>query len=387
MSKQHNISNLNDNDHDDPYSSSDENEIHSIASNRRDSTALGESPADETSQNLQQITSIVHSMNSFLFQLIIDILDEQINRLIIYHESTISIEDWFILMWFCLFFYQCSELLLLIRNICILTIYRRFPWDRDAQAEDRTAHPTDEILALSTTMMIINDEPLAIVDMQRHDSGVLADVNYTRPTCYIINDKNSYVNEDATLYTDSINNIIVPIVQNSVNIQITNSNENDTSETVVDDPTYNINPLDSAESQDDTQLNDSSDEAVDNIEINLINFFCLDHITSSDSGFDNEDHSADDNEQRGQTLPHDENLNNHVENNNSLDQTNPVNEQQATTNIVLSPNEPMEIHNISSPMEGSYQTVSDATHLTHMVDQKRTNPTGLTTESSKESIN
>ncbi|CAF4273869.1 unnamed protein product, partial [Rotaria sordida] len=117
------------------------------------------------------------------------------------------------------------------------------------------------------------------------------------------------------LYTNTNDNIIIPIVQNDVNIPFINNNENDVPQTVVDDPTYNINPLDPVESQDDIECNDNNDEGDEN--------------ASLEDSFDgnDEDDLADDREQRGQVLPNNENFNNHVENNNRLDQTNNANEQ------------------------------------------------------------
>ncbi|CAF4342885.1 unnamed protein product, partial [Rotaria sordida] len=89
-----------------------------------------------------------------------------------------------------------------------------FPWDRDAEAERRTGYPTDETFTFSTTVIVVDDEPLGIQDTEPHDREVLTGLNNTRPTYFILNDEDDHVNEDATLYTNTNDKIIITIVQN-----------------------------------------------------------------------------------------------------------------------------------------------------------------------------
>ncbi|CAF4236960.1 unnamed protein product, partial [Rotaria sordida] len=268
---------------------------------------------------------------------------------------------------------------------CFITDYFRV--DRDAQAEGRTDYPIDETFTFSTTVIVVDDEPLPIQDTQPHDREVLAGLNNTRLAYIIINDEDDHLNEDATLYTNMNDNIIIPIVQNGINIQVMNNNENELPQIVVDDEIYNINPLDPVESQDDTKSSDSSDEE--------------NKIASLGSGFDGDDEydSSDDNEERGQTSPNNENLNNHIENNNRLDQTNNVNEQPATTNTIPSCNQPLDIHNFADLIERAQQTIEriqrtirrvqqtieGATCLIPILNYEQASPNDLNTKSSDES--
>ncbi|CAF1231948.1 unnamed protein product [Rotaria sordida] len=383
MSNQRNTSNFNANDDSDSHSSSDENEEHSRTSNNHHSTPVNighaELASNEASHDLEPMTN------------------EQIDGLIIcpVHHNEIPIlllEDWLILMWFCLFYYQFYDLLFFVLIIYEMMNYRNrstlqvsqsqlgpfnlpidhyFRVDRDAQAENRAGHPVDETFTFSTTVMTADDEPLGIQDTQPHGTEVLAGLNNARPTYFIINDENGDVNEDATSYTMTNGNIIAQNLQIGVNIQVMNNNENEPPQTVVDDSTCNINPLDSVESQDDIQSSDSSDEE--------------DPILGSESGFDGDDEydSSDDNEERDQIIENAENLNNH-----QLDQTNLDNEQRTRTDTILLHNEAMEMReNASAPIEGVQQTIEGATCRTPIHNQKQTSPTNLNTESSEESTN
>ncbi|CAF1319243.1 unnamed protein product [Rotaria sordida] len=330
MSNQRYTSNFNANNDGDSHSSSDENEEHSRTSNNRHSTRVNISRAEpdsnETSHDLEPMTN------------------EQINRLILHQVDhneipILSLEDWMIFMNRSTVQVHQSQL-----GLFNLPLNHYFHVNRDAQAEGRTDHPIDENFTFSTTVTVVDDEPLPIQDTQPHDREVLATLNNTQPTYIIINGEDDHLNEDATLYTNVHNNIIIPIVQNGINIQVMNNNENESPQIVVDDEIYNINPLDPVESQDDTESSGSSDKE--------------DKIASLGSGFDGDDEydSSDDNEERGQPLPTTEYLNGHIENNNQFDQTNNVNEQPVTTNTVLSRNQPLDIHNVSDPMEGVYRT-------------------------------
>ncbi|CAF4153175.1 unnamed protein product [Rotaria sordida] len=276
-----------------------------------------------------------------------------------------------------------------------LPIDHYFRVDRDAQAERRTDYPVDETFTFSTTVIVVDNEPLPIQDTQPHDREVLVGLNNTQHTYFIINDEDDHLNEDATLYTNMNDNIIIPIVQNDsdsyqylgINIQVMNNNENESPQTVVDDEIYNINPLDPVESQDDTKSSDSGDEE--------------NKIASLGSGFDGDDEydSSDDNEERGQTSPTNENINNHIENNNRLDQTNNVNEQPATTNTIPSCNQPLDIHNFADLIERAQQTIEriqrtirrvqqtieGATCLIPILNYEQASPNDLNTKSSDES--
>ncbi|CAF4905724.1 unnamed protein product [Rotaria sp. Silwood1] len=336
------------------------------------SDALGESATDETSNNLQQME------------------DQEINRVIIYHEATISLGDWLILMCFCLFFYQYYDLLLFIfiiheiinnRNRSTvhmhqselrsfnLPIHGYYRTDRDAQAEGRVDCPSDETLTFSRAVIVVNNEQLSTEDTQPHDAGVLIGLNNNRPTYFMIDNENGHINENATSYTTMNDDIIAQNLQIGENAQVLNNN--DAPETALDNLTCNINPLNSIESQDDMQSSDSSDEE--------------DRILGSESGFDSDDEydSSDDNEERNQTLENNENLINHVENDNQLDHTNPDNEQRSRTDTLLSHNEPMEMQeNVSAPLEGARQTIEDTTYRIPILNQKQTGLTDLTTGSS-----
>ncbi|CAF0943989.1 unnamed protein product [Rotaria sp. Silwood1] len=336
------------------------------------SDALGESATDETSNNLQQME------------------DQEINRVIIYHEATISLGDWLILMCFCLFFYQYYDLLLFIfiiheiinnRNRYTvhmhqselrsfnLPIHGYYRTDRDAQAEGRVDCPSDETLTFSRAVIVVNNEQLSIEDTQPHDAGVLIGLNNNRPTYFMIDNENGHVNENATLYTTMNDDTIAQNLQIGENAQVLNNN--DAPEIALDNLTCNINPLNSIESQDDMQSSDSSDEE--------------DRILGSESGFDSDDEydSSDDNEERNQILENNENLDNRVENDNRLDHTNPDNEQRSRTDTLLSHNEPMEMQeNVSAPLEGARQTIEDTTYRVPILNQKQTGLTDLTTGSS-----
>ncbi|CAF4215268.1 unnamed protein product, partial [Rotaria sordida] len=186
--------------------------------------------------------------------------NEQINRLILYQVDhneipILSLEDWMIFMNRSTVQVHQSQL-----GLFNSPVNHYFRVDRDAQAEDRTDYPVDKNFTFSTTVIVVDDEPLPIQDTQPHDREVRAGLNNAQPTYIIINNENGYVNEDATLYTNTNNNIIIPIVQNGVNIQGMNNNENDVPQTVVDDVIYDINLLDSMELQDVIQSSDSSDE-------------------------------------------------------------------------------------------------------------------------------
>ncbi|CAF1451828.1 unnamed protein product, partial [Rotaria sordida] len=232
MSNQRNTLNFNVNDDGDSHSSSNENEGHSRTSNNRHSTRVNisrtESASDETSHDLEPMTN------------------KQINEFILHQVDhneipILSLEDWMIFMNRSTVQVHQSQL-----GLFNSPVNHYFRVDRDAQAEDRTD--------------FVDDEPLPIQDTQPHDREVRAGLNNAQPTYIIINNENGYVNEDATLYTNTNNNIIIPIVQNGVNIQGMNNNENDVPQTVVDDVIYDINLLDSMELQDVIQSSDSSDE-------------------------------------------------------------------------------------------------------------------------------
>ncbi|CAF4324061.1 unnamed protein product [Rotaria sordida] len=115
MSNQPNMLNSNANDDGYSHSSSNENEEHSRASNNSHSTRVNisraEPASDETSHDLEPMTN------------------EQINRLILHQVDhneipILSLEDWLMLMWFCLFFYQYYNLLLFVLIIYQIMNYR-----------------------------------------------------------------------------------------------------------------------------------------------------------------------------------------------------------------------------------------------------------------------
>ncbi|CAF1295179.1 unnamed protein product [Rotaria sp. Silwood1] len=340
------------------------------------SNARAEFATDNTSHYLQQITN------------------QEINKLIVYqvnhHETIISIIHSFIYMSLYLFIYLCRNILSFLLIIYeIITNKNRYnvsmhqselefvnlsnglyvQSNRDAQAEGRTAYSSDQTIILSPTVIITNDEQLSIEDRQAHDAGVLRGINNNRPTYVITYNQNTHVNQDLTLYTTTNDNIFARNVQTGENIQFLNNN--DISEPVVDDPTYNVNLLNSVEPQDDIESNDRSDDEQD-------------LIISSESGFDGGDKydSIDDNESRDRILQTAENLNNNVQNNHQLDQTIFDNEQRTRTDTLLSHHEPIEMQeNVSVLIEDARATIEDATCLISIFNQKQTNPTDLNIES------
>ncbi|CAF3906070.1 unnamed protein product [Rotaria sordida] len=401
------MSNFHANDGDDSYSSSDENEEYSTASNNRYSISCEESFTDETSNNLLQMT------------------EQQINQRVIYNETPILLlEDWFILMWFRLFLYSYCDFLLFVLIIYEIITYRNrstvltheselefsnllndreilldlfleyfFVYfvitvyvqsNRNAQIEGRTAHPTDETFKFSTTVIDADDEPLAIENTLSHDKGVLIGLNNNRHTYLIINNENGDANEDASLYTATNDNIITQNLQIGENAQVLNSNG--VPELVLDDPTYNINPLNSVEPNDHIQSSNRNEKEQilsSGSSFDDDNEYVLINNDEYDLARDNEYILIDINDQRDQTLSNTKNLNNHLENDNQLDQTNPTNEQHTRiSNTVLSHSEAVENQeNVSASFESAQRTIEGTTCLTLILHQKQTDPNNLNTKS------
>ncbi|CAF1158702.1 unnamed protein product [Rotaria sordida] len=386
------------------------------------------------------MTGIVHSINRFLFR-IHDALEQQINQRVIYNETPILLlEDWFILMWFRLFLYSYCDFLLFVLIIYEIITYRNrstvltheselefsnllndreilldlfleylfiyfvitvyVQSNRNAQIEGRTAHPTDETFKFSTTVIDADDEPLAIENTLSHDEGVLIGLNNNRHTYSIINNENGDANEDASLYTAMNDNIITQNLQIGENAQVLNSNG--VPELVLDDPTYNINPLNSVEPNDHIQSSNSTEKEqilssgssfdddneyvlINNDEYDLArdNEYVLVNNVEYNLTNDNEYILIDINDQRDQTLSNTKNLNNHLENDNQLDQTNPTNEQHTRiSNTVLSHSEAVENQeNVSAPFENAQRTIEGATCLTLILHQKQTDPNNLNIKS------
>ncbi len=66
----------------------------------------------------------------------------------------------------------------------------------------------------SIIILVTDDEPLGIQDTQAHDIINLIYLNNIQRTDVIVNNENDSVNEDATLYNNVDNHIIVPVIQN-----------------------------------------------------------------------------------------------------------------------------------------------------------------------------
>ncbi|CAF4480556.1 unnamed protein product [Rotaria sp. Silwood2] len=161
---------------------------------------------------------------------------------------------------------------------------------------------------------------------------------------------------------------------NNNSSQITNDNEADTLQTLVNnDQTRNVNRLVLMKSQVFIQRSSTSNE---------------DQIVSSESSRDGNDESdsPDYNVHVGQTFPSNENLSIYVSNNNELDETNHVNELSATRNTASPSDEVMKTQNtFASNQQGALRRSESDIWLDEVFKPRQSNSTDLHIDSGEES--
>ncbi|CAF1305400.1 unnamed protein product [Adineta steineri] len=213
----------------------------------------------------------------------------------------------------------------------------------NAEAEGRTAHPTDEPLIFSLATTIVEVIDAEVINADEHNIHVnLNDVPYIQP---VLNNENG--------------NFIPLDIQNAP-IGHDIADEDTVSEDVIDNPTCNINPVRSVESEDNISSSDSSD----------------DECTSScQSGFDSDDEgeTSDDDLHTGAVLIVNDDVHTNVQDNSLSNGENLVHEQATTTGT--SCNEVIETReNITTPTEGgAYSDIIPVIDLPKIVIPKSSN--------------
>ncbi|CAF3759050.1 unnamed protein product [Adineta steineri] len=196
-----------------------------------------------------------------------------------------------------------------------------YPLYRDAEAEGRTAHPANEPVIFSLTTMNVE----------------ITDAEYIN-----VYEDNIHVNVNNIAYTEPVlnngnDNLIPPNPQNgSIDRDI--NNEDIVSEDAIDNPTCNINPVRSVESEDNLSASDSSDNEC---------------TGSCESGFDSDDEGeiSDGDLHTGAVLQVNDDVHTNVQDNSLSNGENLIHEQATTTGT--SSNEVIEtIENITTPTEG-----------------------------------
>ncbi|CAF1082185.1 unnamed protein product [Adineta steineri] len=305
-----------------------ENEYNSTVTNDEQSIALSQIVTDEINIDPHGIT------------------DQQINTLIVYPRNYFKEIIISLFLWIFIFFHryinQFLHLLIFSKNYIITHLFGTYekqydieshetqpgyselpyPLYRDAEAEGRSAHPTDEPVTFSLATTIVEVIDAEFINADEHNIHVnLNDVPYIQP---VLNNENG--------------NFIPLDIQNAP-IGHDIADEDTVSQDAIDNPTCNINPVRSVQSQDNISSDNSSD----------------DECTSScQSGFDSddEDEISDDDLQTGAVLLVNDDIHTNVQDNSLSSGENLVHEQTITTGT--SSNEVIEtIENVTTITESS----------------------------------